>query len=206
MCSLARELLAGQVSIRDLVHHHQSREEGQQEEAPPGRPFHRGLEPVGEHGRHHGHRGQQVDHQPTGGVVQLQLEPQGRGGQTQQFREDQADSASGLENGGSHGADAQPTVPADQVGKLGHALAGQHEAQASGCSDQDQRLTAPVETDFTLPGFYTKGESFRREEEDAFSQTQAVLQQRRQKAAEFTCKRFLGLNHFVRIIYLIVII
>lgn len=179
LCFLAGDLLAGQVAISDLVHHHQGGKEGQQEEGPPCHPFNGGLEPVWEHGWHYGHCGQQVDHQAAGGVVQLQ--PLRRWGQTQQLGEDHADTAGRLEHSGSHCADAHQAVPGDQVGTLRHILAGHHEAKTSSRSYQDQSLAEPVETDFTLPRFKAEGGSFGWEEKDAFSHAQAVLEEDEKK-------------------------
>lgn len=95
----------------------------------------------------------------------------------QQLGELDADTACGLEQGGSQGADSQQAVPRDQVGALWHILAGHHEAETSSRSYKDQSLTEPVETDFTSPRFEAEGGNFSREQEDAFSHTQAVLQE-----------------------------
>lgn len=101
----------------------------------------------------------------------------------EQLGEHHADTASRLEPCGSQCADTQHAVPADQVGELWHILAGHHEAYPGSCSYQGQSLTEPVETDFTFPRFEAEGRSLSWEEEDAFSHTQAVLQETEERNA-----------------------
>lgn len=148
--ALAADLLTRQVSVSDLVHHHQSRKDRQREDGPPRRPLDGGLIPVGEHRRHDCQRGQQVDQQAARAVIELQP---GRGrGETQQLRVDRADAARGLKRRGGQGADTEAAVPGGQVATLGHVLAGHDEAEARRRNEQDQRLTEPVQAYFPLAG------------------------------------------------------